>query len=64
MQTEDIELANNDNLSEEFCYKEGYKEEAGSIGDTAEAGSWNNKWQGVEFREKVDGMNLGSTLII
>lgn len=30
---------------------------------TAEAVSWNNKWQGMGFKEQVEGMRLGNTLI-
>ena len=48
------ELSDNNNPSEDVCYIEDHrnKVEQGSIGDTAEALSWNNKWQGRGAREK------------
>lgn len=63
IQIENVEPANNNNSSEEFCYKEEHRTRVEATGDTAEAVSWNNKWQGTGLKEQVEGMSLGSTLI-
>ena len=54
MEAGDVELSDNNNPSEAVFYKEDHrnKVEDGSTGDTAEALSWNNKWQGMGSREK------------